>query len=126
MLCKKGKPVIRRLIGIAFAFIASARIHWVVLEGVSPTNKIPIRFMSLFLFNAFVVGFEVVLRTFVRRSEPFAKLAKNIPKALRILLVHLGFLMMAHYLFLPDLYDCGFAEKATEPSTKLLKKLSLL
>lgn len=118
--------MIRRLIGIAFTFTASASIFWVIFETVNPTNQIPIRLMGLFFLNAFLVGFEVVLKSLIQRSESFASFAKSVPKALRILLVHVSLLMMGHFFFLPHLRASGFAERAIGRSVGLLKKLSIL
>jgi len=82
--------------------------------------------MSVFFLNVFVVGFEVALKIQVRRSDSLTSLAKSIPIVLRMLFVHVSLLIMAHFLFLPDMHDCGFAEKAFEPAIEILKNLSIL
>eukprot|EP00210_Caulerpa_lentillifera_P006884 g6581.t1 len=123
---KREKSVIRSMIGIFLTFFASALIHWVILAGSCPVENVPIRLMSLFIVSSFIVAAEVFLKIFARNSESFSKIAENTPKVFRILLVHVGMLALGHLLMFPDMHDCGFADKAFEPSVDLLKQLSVL
>lgn len=114
------------MIGISFTFVGSALIHWVILWGVCAIDHVPVRYMSVFLLNAFVVGFEVALKFLIRKSEPFANFANRITKVPRILFVHISFLWMGHVFFFPPTHACGFTEKAFEPVVEALKYLSIL
>jgi len=114
------------MIGISLTFVASALIHWVILWGVCAIDYVPVRYMSAFVVNGFVVGFEVALKLLIRKSELVANLAKRITKVPRILFVHISFLWMGHVFFFPPTNECGFTDKAFEPVVQALNYLSIL
>lgn len=85
-----------------------------VFVALYPTADFPFRFVSTFVVSSFFVGPEIVLRILVQRSKSATKIASKLPKFVRILFVHVGMLVLAHFLFLPDLNRVGFYQKSIE------------
>eukprot|EP00210_Caulerpa_lentillifera_P006824 g6523.t1 len=123
---KKEGSVIRRLIGIFLTFFASALIHWVIFEEMCELKGAPILHMSFFFICSVTVAIELFLKIFIRNSDSFLMIVKSTPKVFRILLVHVGMLVLAHLFFFPDLHECGFVDKGIEPTAEILRKLSIL
>lgn len=101
----------RRLIGIFLTFLASSVVHVLMLTAGFPDLGIVWEHARLFLTSPFVVASENLLKAYIRRSKSLANAAAKVPRIVRIVLVHMGIQIMAHYTFFPSRRKVGSYEK---------------
>lgn len=108
----KPKPSRLRLsIGVLSAFFASGVIHAVLLMQLVDTTAIPVLYSLFFCANSLIVMIEKMVKYVSKGSVHFQETIDSIPNVIKITYVHAVIVMLAHYLFWPDVITFGLKDE---------------
>lgn len=104
----------RRIIGTFLTFFASAVVHVVCLPKMFHNGEIQWDYGLCFIISPFIVGFEIILREYIKRSESVQKMARKVPRIARIIFLNICVPVMGHYAFLPAMHRGRVLDKTID------------